>query len=500
MSGASTPTTSLSRFKMSFQTLTKSHSSGEKSETYLFEELLKSVHKDCAVDLDALELFLARTDPCVCQTPEVTASSAKSKSKLKLFVSLFRDDYISRRINRKQCVVKQPISQRIQSAAIDPLTPISATFDGLLSKTGLIGLRTGVVDTNSVAYGTLRGHSSTTTSPSGNGAPFPPPMLIPLPESPGSPSESSLAASSAAPVMPTSPIYTTAASKPGIDRHESFTGSFRGSVNGTFPSPSTLRTGQTTLGRLTLITSNPPPPSRADPNRSNSTLQVKCHECNSITAGVPAVQFLQMTISAHESNQLELSLHYLRHAQEADPSLALAPFLEGIYLRHGWGCTPDLPKAYLCLYRALRLAMDQFKVQVRVASAASANTPLGPRPSLKPPADASKYRGSPTPLPHPPFELSNAKSMVALVLYEVSASHRFGWGVAKQRVYAHQIMELAANMGDMDACINVGMHAIKHGNKRRAAKYLRWASYGGWTDFGTGWIFKDKYDDPNGEY
>ncbi|KAI9217834.1 hypothetical protein BC828DRAFT_351071 [Blastocladiella britannica] len=179
---------------------------------------------------------------------------------------------------------------------------------------------------------------------------------------------------------------------------------------------------------------------------------------------IPALGFLQQAVLAHEQGKLELSLHFLKHARESDPVLPLPVFLEGIYLRHGWGCRPDHPESYRCLHIALMLSIDALKATIKFGMGANA-----------PP-------GLPTP--------SGARSMVGLVLYEMSASHRFGWGVRKDRGLANQLMELAANLGDVDACVDVGTRSLKHNEKRKAARYLRWASFGGWKDFGTGWIWK----------
>jgi hypothetical protein len=219
------------------------------------------------------------------------------------------------------------------------------------------------------------------------------------------------------------------------------------------------------------------------------------------------LQYLQFTVISHEESSLQQSFHILQHAIDADPLNPLPLFLRGVYLRHGWGCETNHKDSYDYLLRALSSAFKQFTSHLRLGGDLTIHrspiapmgeafnsvknygtlpptSPLGVTNSnvfLKQPMEAKKYRGSN--LPTPPFDSSGPKSMISLILFEISSSLKFGWGVKKDAEMAKYLMCLAANMGDTDACVAMGMNAMKHGQKRMAAKYLRWASFGAYLLF-----------------
>ncbi|KAL7746958.1 hypothetical protein RI367_007670 [Sorochytrium milnesiophthora] len=244
----------------------------------------------------------------------------------------------------------------------------------------------------------------------------------------------------------------------------------------------------------------------------------RCPVCK--CGNLSPLQFLQLSIAAHESNSLDASFHYLSHSVSlANAQLQPVPaFLYGICLRHGWGCTPNLVESYRYLYHALRIAYtamcQQTALQQRTASVAGLHSSTASTPSLTA-ANASRPT-SPTSPPSPskgtkhaaafrstPYDLSTllpitfsaARSTLALILYELSVSQRFGWGVKKNKHLGNKLIATAANLGDVDAAVDVGLWYIRHSNKREGARYLRWANEHGWREVGMGWIFKEKYDD-----
>jgi hypothetical protein len=85
-----------------------------------------------------------------------------------------------------------------------------------------------------------------------------------------------------------------------------------------------------------------------------------------------------------------------------------------------------------------------------------------------------------------------------MTLYELGQCYRFGWGVRKSSSASAVYFRLAADLGDMDAqmdvaaCYMTGKGAPK--NEYLAAAYIRIASLNGGKEFGTSWAYKPKYD------
>lgn len=85
--------------------------------------------------------------------------------------------------------------------------------------------------------------------------------------------------------------------------------------------------------------------------------------------------------------------------------------------RHGWGCTPDLPKAVIYLSAAASNSAD---IETRALEA------------------GLKKGGA-------------AKGELVLAIYELANCFRNGWGIEKDPVAARLYYETAANLGDTDA-------------------------------------------------
>ncbi|KAJ3370981.1 hypothetical protein GGF31_003711 [Allomyces arbusculus] len=225
-------------------------------------------------------------------------------------------------------------------------------------------------------------------------------------------------------------------------------------------------------------------------------------------------KYIQLAVLFHENNDLGMSYHCLVHAiQVSEERGACVPtpyFLAGLYLRHGWGCRPDLAKSFDCLMLALEYALRQAQhtagstmARTTMRSAGSDPTPpeeiapassaavaataaaAGPPPILarpystmaRPLSAASRtlsdipaaaprtklaayiatFRDSPLPVRDDDIEASSQRLGVALILYEVSVSLRFGWGVRGDSRLAKALAKLAANLGDPQAALEVGM-------------------------------------------
>ncbi|KAI9179865.1 hypothetical protein H9P43_005197 [Blastocladiella emersonii ATCC 22665] len=495
-SDTGTPTTSLTRIRRSFTSLRRSFSSvDERGPSIPFPELLKSVHQDTTWNMVAFDTFLEQVNPVRCLQTETPA-----KSKFHAITSLFRDDVAyhysspstgdssgappgspgggappSPAPSKKETYASIMQASMSSSGAL-PSVPLP--IDGVLAKAGLASLR-------NVSGSSMDVNHSAAMTPAVSGFVY----------GTGTSAGAENAGSGSPKAGPGSPSPGASSPRPGTG-----TGGAR-SPTPSSPSTATRAVAAAAVSRTnsTLQATSPVPPTLRLLVHANNTSGscIRCSECGMIMTGTPMLQFIQLAITAHEANALEQSLHFLRHAQEADAAHPFPVFLESMYLRHGWGCKPDHAMAYQTLHRALMLAVDAFKAHLRALGnggggtgteglAAPGTAPVVVPETLtrqqpaKPPAEASKYRGaSATPLPVPPFQTSSLRSGVALVLYELSSSHRFAWGVRKNRDLAHQLMEVAANMGDRDACVDVGMRAIKDGNKRLAAQYLRWASFAG---------------------
>ncbi|KAF3390994.1 hypothetical protein DPV78_011155 [Talaromyces pinophilus] len=174
---------------------------------------------------------------------------------------------------------------------------------------------------------------------------------------------------------------------------------------------------------------------------------------------------IQEAIRLHENGELEKSTQLFGILADPNGSNnAIAQVLYGLALRHGWGCTPDLPKAVIYL------------------SAAATNSASIETQAL----EAGLKRGG------------AAKGELVLAIYELANCFRNGWGIEKDPVAARLYYETAANLGDTDAmnecawCYLEGFGGKK--DKYTAAKYYRLAEQNGNKTLGNSWIWKDKYN------
>ncbi|KAI8806533.1 hypothetical protein BJ742DRAFT_679950 [Cladochytrium replicatum] len=256
----------------------------------------------------------------------------------------------------------------------------------------------------------------------------------------------------------------------------------------------TSRTSTPTLG--TIDYSGPPPaaPSHIDPT-----------------------DHLGLAIHYHEQNSLTHSaLHLRRSAIEDDHPVG--HYLYAMALRNGWGVVPDPHAAFEHLVKAVdasfALMAGAIRNAERRASVGGAGERLRrsdtdyPKGRLEDRGATrsfgrSRFRDIVTLVrlakvddPQPAVEA--ARAIVPLPIYEVGMSFRHGWGVPVCEDAAAYYLTVAANLGDADACTELG-YCYLHGrsgvpkSRLLAAKYLREAEKAGVKLVGESWIHKRKW-------
>ncbi|POY72341.1 hypothetical protein BMF94_4643 [Rhodotorula taiwanensis] len=128
--------------------------------------------------------------------------------------------------------------------------------------------------------------------------------------------------------------------------------------------------------------------------------------------------FLQLGIALHEAGHLERATSCFEKSSTISGGCCSGMLLHGLALRHGWGCKVDLPRAFGLFRQAatshtdgLALAVERF---------------------LTPREEGSRIE-------------------LALALYELAVSYRFGWGVERNKPMAVSYFRLASELGDPDA-------------------------------------------------
>jgi TPR repeat protein len=124
---------------------------------------------------------------------------------------------------------------------------------------------------------------------------------------------------------------------------------------------------------------------------------------------------IQEAIRLHEAGELTKATEMF--GRLAETGNVLSQVLYGLSLRHGWGCTPDPPKAVTYLRTA---ASNSAAIEAEALRA------------------GMKKGGA-------------AKGELVLAIFELANCFRHGWGVEVDKVAARQYYETAANLGDTDA-------------------------------------------------
>ncbi|KAL6720689.1 hypothetical protein ACLMJK_002614 [Lecanora helva] len=175
---------------------------------------------------------------------------------------------------------------------------------------------------------------------------------------------------------------------------------------------------------VTPISNTPEP--RPDLTRSISSAQ--------------ADENIQEAIHLHEAGDLVNSTAMFGRLAEGN---AMAQILYGLALRHGWGVTPDAPRAIQYLSAAAASSAD-------IESAALSS--------------GMKKGGA-------------AKGELVLAIYELANSFRHGWGVEKDPVAARKYYETAANLGDTDAMNEVARcYEMGDGGKKDRVSVISYLS------------------------
>ena len=226
----------------------------------------------------------------------------------------------------------------------------------------------------------------------------------------------------------------------------------------------------------TARTTTPPPPPNTLAPTIGALAALEGHDPSPSTSPKPLTDVqtdasLRNAIALHESGDLPKSTAiFSTLAHPIGANNPLAQVLYGLALRHGWGVPPDpsLAVHYLSL----------------AASSSASIESLALRSGMK--------RGG------------AAKGELTLAIFELGNCYRHGWGVKKDPVGARTYYEVAANLGDVDACREAawswleGFGGAK--DKKRAAGYLRRAQelekgegkVGG--GVGESWVWKEKYN------
>ncbi|ORZ40264.1 hypothetical protein BCR44DRAFT_1424730 [Catenaria anguillulae PL171] len=263
-----------------------------------------------------------------------------------------------------------------------------------------------------------------------------------------------------------------------------------------------------------------PSPTRAAADPELGSHFESCPVCN-LVKDYSYTKYIQLAVLYHENNDLEQSYHCLQHAVDVANSeecpMPTPYFLTALYLRHGWGVETHLADSFRLLLLSLEYAIKhvlamQLSASDRPTSADSATPDPASAPFLLTPTGPSKKR---TPiqeymatyrdhaLPYDPSAIhgSPARMGVAMILYEVAVSLRYGWGSRGNSKLAKALVVVAANLGDVQACVEVGTRlarrahrvspvaAITGDRKRKARARVGWVR-----DPLVGWALNEKYD------
>ncbi|GAA5897449.1 uncharacterized protein JCM6883_006702 [Sporobolomyces salmoneus] len=179
--------------------------------------------------------------------------------------------------------------------------------------------------------------------------------------------------------------------------------------------------------------------------------------------------FLQVGIDHHEAGELERAAWCFEQSAKKDGGCGAGMLMYGLTLRHGWGCQLNAPLGFRYLQMAAESVVEDLDRVVfggRTLTESEANTKA-------------------------------AKSELVLALHEIGVSYRFGWGVEKNKKMAVSYFTLSADLGDVDAQLDVAFsYANGKGCKKDlkvAAKYYRMAIEQGAENWGLSWIYKPKY-------
>ncbi|KAI9218295.1 hypothetical protein BC828DRAFT_407724 [Blastocladiella britannica] len=249
----------------------------------------------------------------------------------------------------------------------------------------------------------------------------------------------------------------------------------------------------------------------------------ECPVCSLVGEVRSYTKYIQLAVLFHENNDLAQSYHLLQHAvelAEADEVPVPTPyFLIALYLRHGWGVRPELAKSFKFLLLSLEFAIKNVLVSnlqsaTQPEPAPLATTAFGTEQARRTPTEQYIATFRDSRLPASPIKPSPARMGVAMILYEVAVSLRYSWGTRGNSKLAKALVILAANLGDVQAAVEVGSRLARRAHRvapvdaiigQRRAKahrarglavlYLRYAALNGVQDAIIGWALSPKYDE-----
>ncbi|KAJ3124169.1 hypothetical protein HK098_001343 [Nowakowskiella sp. JEL0407] len=200
----------------------------------------------------------------------------------------------------------------------------------------------------------------------------------------------------------------------------------------------------------------------------------------------------------HEQNCLDISAYYFSHSAALGNSIGL--LLYGISMRHGWGMQKDQTESLKILQKAAQMAGSELQLfQQKKAG----KHKLQKEDSFLYPSHVGLNGEFGEMLGLSGTLKKIQTNELGLALSEISMSFRMGWGVQKDLTAAVHYLEMAANLGDADAQFDLAeMYMRGDGvkkNKHKAAHWYRLAEKGGKHGVQMQWIWKKKYDDPDGE-
>ena len=164
-----------------------------------------------------------------------------------------------------------------------------------------------------------------------------------------------------------------------------------------------------------------------------------------------------------------------------------------IALRHGWGLPKNETEAVRLLQRAAEMAiLDMDIINASYSKGSLTRFPAPPLPSAS--DSPARTMG--------PDTKSRTKTLITseliMAIFELAICFKQGWGVKKSKQTAAYYLNLAAQLGDVDAQMEIGEcylrgEGVKR-DKKMAAKWFRQAEKNGARMVSMQWIWKPKYD------
>ena len=199
---------------------------------------------------------------------------------------------------------------------------------------------------------------------------------------------------------------------------------------------------------------------------------------------------LAIAIYYHEINQLDIAAYYFSVSAARGHPMGLVMY--AIALRHGWGLQQNEPEAVRLLQRAADLALLDMDLVNNKYSKGSLQSTLS-SPSASPPPFSSLANMD---------TRQRTKTLITnelvMAIFELAICFKQGWGVKKSKTTAAYYLNLAAQLGDIDAMMEMGEcylrgEGVKR-DKKLAAKWFRRAEKNGARMVSMQWIWKPKYD------